>query len=384
MDTSSNAILHCLGVLHRGGIETWLLNLLDCQHHLRPRFDILVTKSVPGDLEQDFVARGCRIYRCPTANGAAAFATRFTSILQRNQYVAVHSHVHHFSGVLMALTAYCGIKHRFVHSHNDTAVLDRESTVFRRLYRTAMQLLVNRFATAGIAVSRPAAAALFGDKWHTDPRWAIIPCGIDLARIRDIRPNDDLRRRLGLPRGATVFMNIGRLCAQKNQKHLIRAFSVLRKSLQNSVLILIGEGADGPELRHLAEELSLGSSLLMLGSRPDALELLSSCADVFVFPSTYEGLGLAAIEAQAFGVPSVLSSTLPAEAVVIKRIVTQVRPDATPEEWAAAMASAASRYRLPRSLAASLIESRGLAVDASAALLAKFYQLQLSPATHFE
>lgn len=121
-----------------------------------------------------------------------------------------------------------------------------------------------------------------------------------------------LRGGLELPAGAPVLLSVGRLDPQKGQDVLLRALPAVRKRHPHAVLLVVGEGAAGwrEELVGLARRAAPPGSVRFLGVRDDIPDLLSAC-DVFVFPSRFEGLGIALIEAMAAGCACV-ASDLPA------------------------------------------------------------------------
>jgi glycosyltransferase involved in cell wall biosynthesis len=147
----------------------------------------------------------------------------------------------------------------------------------------------------------------------------------------------EARRRLGIPADAEVVLNVARQDYQKGQKHLLEAAALLSASRPRFVLLIAGrKGHASNELAEIAERLSLGDRVRMLGNREDVPEILAA-ADVFAFPSLYEGLGGALIEAMALGLP-IVASDLPA----LREVVEEGRnallvPPATEKELAAAL-----------------------------------------------
>jgi glycosyltransferase involved in cell wall biosynthesis len=127
----------------------------------------------------------------------------------------------------------------------------------------------------------------------------------------------EARLRLGLAQDAEVVLNVARQEYQKGQKHLLEAAGLLAASRPKLVVLIAGrEGHSSPELTRIREGLNLGDRLRFLGNRDDVPELLAA-ADVFAFPSVYEGLGGAVIEAMAMGLP-IVASDLPALREVVE------------------------------------------------------------------
>lgn len=126
-----------------------------------------------------------------------------------------------------------------------------------------------------------------------------------------------VRERLGLPHDIPLVLNVGRQEFQKGQAVLLHAASVLTREHPDAVVLVAGRAGNASrELRRLHERLALGDRVRFLGHRDDVPDLLAA-ADVFAFPSLFEGLGGAVIEAMGLGVP-VVASDLPALREVVE------------------------------------------------------------------
>ncbi len=109
-----------------------------------------------------------------------------------------------------------------------------------------------------------------------------------------------------------VIGNIGRMTSQKNQTFLLSVFAEIVKERPDALLLLIGKGELESSLYQQVRSLKIQDYVLFLGIRDDIYELMN-IMDVFVLPSVYEGLGIVLIEAQANGLPCVISDTIPKE-----------------------------------------------------------------------
>jgi glycosyltransferase EpsF len=108
---------------------------------------------------------------------------------------------------------------------------------------------------------------------------------------------------------------VGRFCYQKNQEFLVDIFSEVHKIKPNAMLMLIGEGETVDMIRNKVSELGLSDSVKFMGSSTEVYNLYQAM-DVFVLPSRYEGLGMVAVEAQAMGIPTIVSTEVPKEVCV--------------------------------------------------------------------
>ena len=130
-------------------------------------------------------------------------------------FSVVHSHVHHYSGLIMRVAGGQCVPVRVVHSHNDTRGVEAGASWRRRLYLALMRRWIARHATHRIAVSRSAAEDLFGPGWPTCSR--IIPCGLELSAFAAPDERREVRRAWGLAEDALVLGHVGRFHWRKNR-----------------------------------------------------------------------------------------------------------------------------------------------------------------------
>lgn len=128
------------------------------------------------------------------------------------------------------------------------------------------------------------------------------------------RDKDELRASLRLPAGPLV-LSVGRLDSQKDQKTLIQAVG----EIGGIHLVLVGDGDDRPELEKLARQVAAGR-VFFAGYHADPLPFLA-VADLFAFPSLFEGLPGALIEAMAAELPCV-ATHVPGNSELLSNMVT--------------------------------------------------------------
>jgi glycosyltransferase involved in cell wall biosynthesis len=162
---------------------------------------------------------------------------------------------------------------------------------------------------------------------------------------------DEARRRFGLPLSHPLLLNVGRLAPQKNQDVLIRALACLPQAH----LVLAGAGLKEAAFHDLAATLGVNDRLHMLGALPPGdIADLYAAADLFVFPSTWETFGLAAVEAAMLGLPMAVAD-LPVLREVLRadgsEPVTFVAPHDL-EGWISAIGRALAVRPAPRTAAA--------------------------------
>lgn len=331
-------ILHVVGRMDRGGIERWLLEVFRRSDRQSFCHEVVVREDGQHAFFPELAALGIPVHYCPGHPNPVVFAWSFIRLLRRlPSFDVVHSHLDLFTGFILFLARLVGVPVRIAHIHNDYSLVDHSAGWRQRTYVTIVRWLVARFATQGLAVSAAAAVYLFGSEWQQDRRWRILPPGIDLAPLRLRNRDEFLRQQLGIPALAWVIGTTGRLVPQKNQMVIIDALPAVREQIPQAVLVIAGAGPLAPALQARVAELGLTSAVWLVGSREDVPQLLTGVFDAFVFPSLFEGLGLSIVEAQAAGLPCVISTAVPDLAVLASSLSQRVSPSATPKVWATAM-----------------------------------------------
>jgi glycosyltransferase involved in cell wall biosynthesis len=374
-------ILHVVGSMVRGGIETWLMHVL--RHIDRDRFlmDFLVLTTKPGDYDEEIRALGSQIIPCPLHRwNPWSYAVNFKRILREyGPYDIVHSHLHHFSGYVLRLAKQAGVCTRIAHSHSDTSSQKAKTGFYRRFYWALTKWWIAHYATAGLGASRKAVADLFGSQWETDSRWQIFYCGIDLIPFHYSVNSATIRAELGIPNDAFVIGHVGRFVQPKNHRFLIEIAAEIAQREPNICLLLVGEGSLRSEIEKKVWQMGLSDRVIFAGSRPDIPRLMLGAMDFFLFPSLYEGLGLVFVEAQAAGLPCIASDVVPEEADTVKPLVQRLSLSQPASEWAEVLLmqrDAASAINQSDALA--LVEASPFNVEASVTQLEKIYQALLT------
>jgi glycosyltransferase involved in cell wall biosynthesis len=174
-----------------------------------------------------------------------------------------------------------------------------------------------------------------------EDRVTVIERGRDAARLGEPSPERRARARatLELPADAPVIVAVGRQEFQKGHRFLLEAMPAVVAAHPSAVLLLAGrEGAETPHLRAMTDHASLGASVRFLGHRGDLPDVLAA-SDLFAFPSLWEGLGGAVLEAMALGVPIVASALDPVREVVEDGRCASLVPARDPSSIASAITS---------------------------------------------
>jgi glycosyltransferase involved in cell wall biosynthesis len=369
-------VLHVVYTLNRGGIETWLAQLARHLDRTAFQMDFLVHTPDPCDCEPEVIAHGCRVFRCPPPTNPFRHAWAALKVLR--QYAPggiVHSHVT-FSGYLLRLARWAGVRVRIAHSHSDVDGYRGKAHFLQRPFLALTNPLIRWDATAGLAASRPAAAALFGQRWESDTRWRVFHCGIDLSPFElPAESAQTVRAELGIPPGALVVGHVGRLVWEKNHDFLLDVAAELVRREARAHLLLVGDGPLRQAVQEKMARLGLDGRVTFALLRSDVPRLLRGAVDVFTLPSHSEGLPLAGLEAQAAGLPCVWSDAITAEVDVVSELVRRLPLAAGAPAWADAILESATRRLSPGEALAAVRESTFNIVTGVRAL-ERFYRQQ--------
>ncbi len=327
-------ILHVLDAMERGGIATWLMTVL--RHINRNAFhqDFLVHTDEPCAYDEEARLLGARIIPCPEHRNIVAYSRTFSRILREyGPYDVLHGHCHRFSGVNLWLAKKANTPIRIAHSHSDLRITANGWGVSRRMYSALMDKALERYATVGLAAGKLAAEDLFGPTWETHPGRRIFFCGIDFSPFHQSYDRDAIRAEMALDPTDRIIAHVGRFTEPKNLPFVIDVFSQALNKDVNLRLVLIGNGPLQNEIQERASILGLQDHVRFLGSRPDVPRLLSA-VDLFLFPSLHEGLGLAVVEAQASGLPCLISQNIPHEADIVPALITRLPLSLSAKGWA--------------------------------------------------
>ncbi len=333
-------VLHVFGPMDRGGAEGWLMHILRIMDHDRYRMDFLVHVAEPKEYDDEIRALGSNVIANPHTRRPFRYTRELKRVLaDEGPYDIVHSHVHQYSGFVLRIAKQAGVPIRIAHSHIDAATAEARASLPRRAYLTLMHRWIKRYATDGLAASRQAADDLFGPNWDADPRFRILPCGVDFDPFAAAACPADVRAEFHIPPGAFVVGHVGRFIGVKNHAFLldVAAAIVARTPDVDTRFLLVGVGELRAEMKERADRLGIGARVVFAGSRSDVPRLLRGGMDLFLFPSLLEGLGLAVVEAQAAGLPVVFSDVVPREADIVPPLVHRLSLDQSASTWADAV-----------------------------------------------
>lgn len=367
-------ILHIVYPLVRGGIETWLLHVLNRYDPTKYEMHF-VTHRLGCPLDDEYRSKGAKLFQIIGANRPIGHVRSLIRVIREHgPYDIVHSHVHH-SGIELRIVATQKVPARIAHAHN-TAPAWRQAPLPERLAIALTHHWIRRYATHGLACSEQAAFDFFGPDWKSSPKFHVLHYGIPVERFRqDPDSGRSLRDHLGiLPKDKIVAL-VGRLAVQKNHDFALR---IAKKVVAVDSAIHFVFAGDGPlrsQLEQKVKQFGLERNVHFLGAVANVPELMKSAFDLLLLPSLWEGLGLVAVEAQAANLPAIVSTAVPQEAVVIPELVTRLDLAAGADAWAQAIIrQLAEPRRTSPSECLRKIENSDFNIEVSVRRLLEFYE----------
>ena len=174
---------------------------------------------------------------------------------------------------------------------------------------------MNKFANIKLACSESAGKFLFGRK----QKFEIINNAIDVEKyIFDEKIRKSIREKYNA-RNKFVIGHVGRFDRAKNHRFILEIFEDILRKKENSELWLIGDGILKSEIEEIAKQKSIYQKIKFLGIKNNVNELMMGM-DAFIFPSSYEGLGIVLIEAQTSGLVCTVSDRIQPEAIVTNNV----------------------------------------------------------------
>ena len=360
-------VLHVFASMNRGGAETMLMNIYREIDRNKLQFDFMVHTDLKCAYDDEISALGGRIFRVPRFTGENYFEykkawTRFFD-QHSKEYIVIHGHNRSIANIYLKIAKRYGLT-TIVHSHSTSSGGGLQAVI-----KFCMQYRLRYQTDYLFACSKKAGEWLYGKKALSGDRFYIIKNAINTedyfynSAIRDkVRTEFAIENKF-------VVGHVGRFHESKNHSFLLLAFQEICKQKSNAVLMLVGDGPLRGQIEAHIQNLHLTDKVILTGVREDVPDLLQAM-DCFVFPSLYEGLGIVAIEAQAAGLPCILSDAVPQEAHVtdLTKVLSLTE---SPKIWAAEICS----VTLPkdRGIYSDIVRDAGYDVSQTSKWLVDFY-----------
>ena len=354
-------ILHVVTYMGRGGLETMIMNYYRHIDRSKVQFDFLVHRDFRADYDDEIEALGGRIFRLPQlVPWSRSYLKALEQFFRKHpEYKIVHVHQDCLSSVILKVAKKCGVPVRIAHSHSSS-----QDKNLKYLIKLFYKQFIPSHATHLFACGKEAGDWMFGGApFH------ILNNAIDTKQYAcDSIRHSQVRKALQIPNGAFVIGHVGRFNTVKNHSFLLDVFAQVSQQAKNSVLLLVGDGDLRAEMEKKAASLGVANSVIFTGVRHDVPDLMQAM-DCFVFPSLYEGVPVTLIEAQASGLPCVISDGVPVECAKTN-LVKQIPLSADPSQWVEEILKTQSHAR--QNTKEQIIQA-GYDIEANAQWLQKFY-----------
>ena len=345
-----------------------LMNYYRCLDTQKIQFDFLVHCQKKADYDEEIESMGGRIYRVPSLNPVSLkYHKMENDFFATHSYQIVHCHMDCMSAFPLMHAKKIGVPIRIAHSHNKNQNKD-----FKYPIKMVCKRLIPFYATHLFACGTEAGRFMFENhKFHVMK---------NAININDYVFDNIVRRNVRTEFGIeddTVLGNVANFTPAKNHTFLIDIFSEYHKYNKQSKLLLVGDGPNRCEIEKKIEKLGLQRFVILTGVRKDVNRLLQAM-DVFVFPSLYEGLPVTMIEAQASGLPCVISENVPKE-TDITNLVTRISLNEPLCQWTYAIENS---KKILRGNQSSEIKKSGYDIQENTRKLEKFYMKEYKQCVH--
>lgn len=270
----------------------------------------------------------------------------------------------------MIFAAAGGVRVRIVHAHDSYP----HEHPGKRALKAVFTPILNRLATARWACSRDAAVYLFGSRRVEAGDWTLVRNAIDASKFEfNADTRAQTRSKLKIDEHTLCVGVVGRFTPQKNQIRALRIFSDLLQIHPRSVMLLVGDGETQEATRSVAAQMNLPLDAVKFLGRRDDLPDLYNALDVLLAPSIHEGFPITALEAQAAGLPLVVSEAYPRESNIAGKMIFHSL-DEENSVWAHSLATSIDHHRTG---GAALLETEGFDQRDIGAFLEEAYERAL-------
>ncbi|MGQ8922492.1 glycosyltransferase family 1 protein [Bacillus halotolerans] len=376
MNNSQQRVLHVLSGMNRGGAETMVMNLYRKMDRSKVQFDFLTYRNDPCAYDEEILSLGGRLFYVPSIgqSNPLTFVKNVRNTIKENgPFSAVHAHTDFQTGFIALAARLAGVQVRVCHSHNTSW-----KTGFNwkdRLQLMVFRRLILAYATELCACGEDAGRFLFGRSNMERKRVHLLPNGIDLDLFSPAgQAADDEKKARGIASDRLIIGHVARFHEVKNHAFLLKLAVHLKKRGVRFQMVLAGDGPLREQMGEEARRLNLLSDVLFLGTEEHIHELMRTF-DVFVMPSLYEGLPVVLVEAQASGLPCIISDKITEKVDTGLGLVKRVSLSKPMDIWAETIVRAAAAGRPKRELVKDTLAKLGYDARRNVGALMNLYQI---------
>lgn len=334
-------VLQIVDSMDLGGIQTFIMNTYREIVKLGIQYDFMVFHDRKQFFEDEITALGGNIFKLPSRRDGWIKSRKAIKDFFCNHldYKVVHYHASSLSYLdPLAIAAKMDIPVRIVHSHSTNAPGSRVHFFLHRFNKRRIARVANHYFACGELAGK----WMFGGS-ICENKIRLINNGIDIKQYAyNEQVREVVRTKLGV-NNYFVIGHVGRFSTVKNHRFLLEVFAEYIKlnATEKSKLLLVGDGELRSQMQDYSKQLGIYNQVVFLGARRDVPQLLQAM-DYMLMPSIYEGFPVTAVEAQASGLPCLLSDTITKDAA-IKSNVKMLSLKETPSVWAQSIDKALKR-----------------------------------------
>lgn len=306
-------VLHVVGAMQRAGAETLLMNLYRNLDRSQFQFDFLYFTDKECDYDNEIKNLGGEIYRIESTkkNKLLRVGYRYFNyyrlLKSLPDHQIVHSHINLNGAIFILIAKYLKREIRISHSHIATG----KNAFIPNLYRYITRKIIKHNANRYLACGRAAGKYLYPNVTESDI--VVFPNSIDIGLFQSFYSESNyLRDKLNLASDVKIVVQIGRFTLQKNFEFTINFAHHLIKEDPLFHFVFLGAGPMENELKKMVKDNNLDKYITFYGVSKEIPKILHS-ADVFFMPSRLEGFPVVLVEAQACGVPCLISTNISSE-----------------------------------------------------------------------
>ncbi len=303
---SKTVVLEVASMQARAGIENYLMNMLREFNHDELQVDFLYSTEEIGPFDEEILSYGGRIFRVPRTGTSISKIRRHSKAVRQvlkehPEITTVHIHANTAIGCIDARVAKkMKVPQIIVHSHNNSC-----NGLRSKILHVVSKAYIRGCSTKNFCCSDAAGKWMFG----RNGKYSVAPNAIYLSKYKF---NEECRNELRAANGwsdCKVIGHIGRMTVQKNHKLILDTFNDIYKEHPEARLLLIGDGELKDTVGAQIVEYGLQSAVTIV-SQTDKIHEYLMAMDMFLFPSVWEGLGIVLVEAQAAGLPCLVSEAI--------------------------------------------------------------------------
>lgn len=365
--------------LDNRAVEAWLVRVfrraIEQQPHIEWTFFCVLPKA--GEFDQEVREAGGHVIHSEHELGnKVSFMASLRRVMRQGHYDILHCHHDIMSAAYLLASTGLPFKKRIVHLHNTALSLPTPNRLKTELLRGPLRQVCLQMADQIVGISQEALESLVGTTSPRPERDRVVHYAVDTTRFRNATVDPfSFREQLGLSPNARILLFVGRMVEYKNPLFVVDVLEQVARIDADAVAVFVGTGDQESAVKSSAEQKGLTNRVRLLGFREDVADVMLA-SDALIWPSQEqpkEGLGLGIIEAQAAGLPILMSQSVPLEAIVVSELVEVLPLAAGPAAWAEGVLQMCQRPVPTRHECLVQVESSSFAMQAGVDSLLALY-----------